>query len=232
MSDKSCIITGASRGIGRAVADRFAQAGYKLLIAARGEAALAKAASELRDAGATCEFAAGDLAAPQFARELAEKARKRFGRIDVLVNNAGCAPLKPFPETTDEDLQSTFALNCAALFYTCQAVWQPMQAQGGGVIVNISSLASIDPFTGFSVYGASKAWVNTFTRALADEGKPHAIRVYAVAPGAVDTPLMRSAFPDFPAERALLPDDVAAVVESVCDGRMRAVTGETIFVRK
>ena len=107
-----------------------------------------------------------------------------------------------------------------------------MRQQRSGVIVNISSVASVDPFPGFSIYGACKAWVNLFTKALAAEGKPLGIRAYAIAPGAVETSMLRSAFPDFPADHTLRPDDIAAAIEAVCDDRLAHSSGQTIFVRK
>jgi 3-oxoacyl-[acyl-carrier protein] reductase len=107
-----------------------------------------------------------------------------------------------------------------------------MKSQGGGVLVNVSSMASVDPFRGFSIYGASKAWVNLFTQAIAEEGRPLGIRAFAVAPGAVETQMLRANFPDIPRDRTLEPADVAAVILSLCDERMRHCSGQTIFVRK
>ena len=120
----------------------------------------------------------------------------------------------------------------AAIFHTTRAVWPLMKAQGGGVIINMSSMAAVDPFPGFAVYGASKAWVNLFSQATASEGKPHGIRVFSVAPGAVETGLMRASFPDFPADKTLAPDEVAAVILSLCEPALAPCSGQTLFVRK
>lgn len=229
---KTSIITGASQGIGLAVALRFARRGWNVVAAARREADLVAAAGEVRAAGGTCEPVSVDVSRPADVRRLIETARGRFGRVDVLVNNAGVAPLAAIEELDSAAFDQLLAVNVAAVFHATQAVWPVMRAQGGGVIVNISSLASVDPFPGFAAYGASKAWVNLFSQALGAEGRAAGIRVFAVAPGAVETRLMRSAFPDFPGERALAPDDVAAVIESVCDERMAAAAGQTVFVRK
>ena len=156
---------------------------------------------------------------------------QRFGRVDVLVNNAGVAPLAPVDEFDPAEFERVCQVNMAAVFHTTQAVWPVMKAQGGGLIANISSLASVDPFPGFGVYGASKAWVNLFSQATAAEGKAVGIRVFAIAPGAVETQMMRSIFPDFPKDQTLNPDDVAAVIVSVSDESMTYCTGQTIFVR-
>ena len=157
---------------------------------------------------------------------------QHFGGVDVLVNNAGFGVLKPIDQTDPADMETTFAVNCHSIFHTTRAVWPVMTQQGGGVIVNVSSMASLDPFPGFSVYGACKAWVNIFSKATAGEGKPLGIRVYAVAPGAVETQMLRDVVPDLPTDQTLDPDDVAAAIEAVCDKRMRAASGQTICVRK
>ncbi len=229
---QTCIITGASRGIGLAAALRLGRAGWKIAAAARDPARLEHAANEIRATGAECHTIPTDVGDPAAATRLVETAAARLGRIDLLVNNAGFAVLEPLERTSPADFDRTVAINISAVFHTTRAVWPLMKAQRGGVIVNLSSMSSIDPYTGFSIYGASKAWVNTFTRAVADEGKPFNIRVFAVAPGAVETQMLRGLFPDLPARHTLAPDAVAAVIESLSDDRMTAATGQTIFVRK
>ena len=232
MAAKTCVITGASRGIGLATALHFAKQGYQIVAAARHETELAAAGQKIEAAGATCQVVVLDVGRPEDARRLIGEAHRRFGRIDVLVNNAGHAPLAPLEKFAAAELDRVLAVNVAASFHTTQAVWPFMQAQHGGVIVNLSSRASVDPFPGFAVYGASKAWVNVFSHALADEGRPHNIRVFAVAPGAVETGLLRGAFPDFPREKTLAPADVARVIVSLCDEAMAPCSGQTVFVRK
>ena len=100
------------------------------------------------------------------------------------------------------------------------------------MIISTSSCASVDPFPGFAAYGASKSWVNAWTKALAEEGRLIGIRVFAVAPGAVETRMLRDAFPEFPSDQTLQPSDVADVVFTVADPTCRHATGQTIFVKK
>jgi NAD(P)-dependent dehydrogenase (short-subunit alcohol dehydrogenase family) len=108
-----------------------------------------------------------------------------------------------------------------------------MAENGGGVVVNISSVAADDPFPGFSAYGATKAFVNLFSRALHAEGSSRGIRVYCVAPGAVETQMLRGPFPEFPADQTLDADDVAAVVECLLGSPVgRYIGGQTIRIRK
>ncbi len=227
-----CVVTGGSAGIGLAVARHFAARGYRLALCGRNPQTLLAAEQELRQSSATCLALALDLAEPGAPTRLIEEVVQRFGRVDVLVNNAGHAPLAPLNQLTGADFERAVAVNIRAVFHTTQAVWPIMRQQGGGVIVNISSLASVDPFPGFSVYGACKAWVNLFTRAAADEGRSLGIRVYCVAPGAVETRLLRRLFRDFPAEQTLAPAEVAALIGSLCDEPMRHASGQTLFVRK
>jgi NAD(P)-dependent dehydrogenase (short-subunit alcohol dehydrogenase family) len=182
--------------------------------------------------GGECEPVVADLARPADAGRLIDAAVARFGRVDVLINNAGHAPLAHIQDLSVEDFDRALALNIAAVFHTTRAVWPVMQRQGGGVIVNISSLASVDPFPGFAVYGASKAWVNLFSQAMAAEGKPLGIRVFSVAPGAVETELLRRSFPDLPAEHTLAPAQVAEVIFRVSDVAFTPCSGQTVFVRR
>ena len=232
MATKTAIVTGASRGIGRATALRLARAGYAIVAVARGRDGLAAAARQIEQAGGTCEIVAADVGCPEDARRVVEATCARFGGVDLLVNNAGVALLRSIDQMSDEEFARTLGANVEAVFRLCRAVWPTMRAAGGGVIVNVSSLSSVDPFPGFAVYGACKAWVNLFTQALAAEGRPLGIRVLAVAPGAVETDMLRGLFPDLPAENVLQPDEVAAVIERLASESMAPCSGQTIFCRK
>lgn len=226
------IVTGGSTGIGLAIAQRFAQDQFAVVICARDATALQTARERIEALKRECLALALDLSETGAPRDLIARTLDHFGRIDVLVNNAARAPRLPLEQITVEEFRRTQALNMEAIFHATQAVWPLFREQGGGVIVNISSLASVDPVSGFSIYGASKAWVNLFTRACADEGRRHNIRVFCVAPGAVETRMLRGALPDFPPERCLTPDQVAAVVRQLCAEELACATGQTIFVRK
>ncbi len=232
MAARTCIVTGASRGIGLATALRFARQGCNIVAAARNAADLAEAEEKIAATDVGCRAVPADVSRREGVQQLVTAAIEQFGRVDVLVNNAGCAPLQPIDEMPDEAFDEVAALNMGAIFHATRAVWSIMKQQGGGVIVNVSSVASVDPFPGFALYGASKAWVNLFTQATAAEGKPLGIRVYAIAPGAVETRMMRALMPDLPDKHVLEPDTVAAVIESVVDPAWAPTTGQTIFVKK
>jgi NAD(P)-dependent dehydrogenase (short-subunit alcohol dehydrogenase family) len=172
------------------------------------------------------------VCSPEDIDALIDGTIRQFGRIDVLVNNAGIAPQSRIEELDPALFETIMSVNVNAVYHGCRAVWPVMKKQGGGVIVSISSLASVDPFPGFTAYGAAKAWVSAWTRGLADEGRRFGIRVYSVAPGAVETKMLRDPFPDFPADQALQPSDVADVAWALAQPECRYVTGQTVFVKK
>jgi NAD(P)-dependent dehydrogenase (short-subunit alcohol dehydrogenase family) len=226
-----CIITGGSSGVGLALALRFAERGYRIVTCGREAATLQQAHEKIAAAAPACVAVPLDLAEPQAAGRLIALARDHYGRLDVLINNAGFAPRAPLTEISADDFRQSIAVNVEAVFRCTKAAW-PLLARQGGVIVNISSLASIDPFPGFSVYGACKAWVNLFTKAMADEGRSLGIGVFSIALGAVETRMLRGLFPDFPVSQTLTPEEVADVVLGLCAEPMRYATGQTLLVRK
>lgn len=217
-----CIITGGSSGIGLATARKFFDAGYRISICGRSQERLDEAAKLISAGDSLVDSkrlltVAIDLEDTAQAKAFAQKSLEHFGRIDVLVNNAGVAPLSPFGAITEDSFEQLININVRSSFYLNQLVWNTMVKQGGGTIVNISSLAAVDPFTGFSTYGASKAWLDLLTHSMAQEGKVLNIRVCSVRPGAVETPLLRGLFPDFPTEQCVSPEAVAEVIWGCVD---------------
>ena len=209
-----CLVTGGSSGIGLATAKRFAREGYRVAICGRSKEKLRAAVDQIQaasDGNSDFLSLAADLSQPGQAQQMGQTVLDQFGRIDVLVNNAGLAPLAAIEDITEAQFESTLNVNLRSVFYLTQLVWRSMAGQGGGVIVNISSLAAVDPFLGFSLYGASKAWLDLLTQALAAEGEPRGIRICSIRPGAVETPLLRGLFPDFPADQCVSPSRIAEV---------------------
>jgi len=226
------VVTGGGRGIGRAICEQFAAAGAQVVAAARSTDELEETKSAIHLGGGHCHIETMDVANPSQVRRLIECVAERFGHISVLVNNAGVAPLATTEVMSEQQFETLLAVNIRAVFETSRLVWPIMKARRDGVIVNLSSIASVDPFPGLGIYGASKAWVNVFTRSLAEEGRSLGIRVFAVAPGAVETHMLRSAFPDFPGDQTLSPGNVAEMVYTLCLPQCRYASGQTIFVRK
>lgn len=232
MADSVVIVTGGGRGIGRAIAARFADAGSQVVVASRGATDLEETQKEIEKSGGRCVGVPTDVCSADDVNALVETTVKRFGRVDVLVNNAGVAPMGKLEEMDPQVFRTLMSVNVEAVYLGCRAVWPVMRRQGSGAIVNMSSIASADPFPGFAAYGASKAWINAWTKSLAEEGRPFGIRVYAVAPGAVETKMLRDVFPTFPSEQTLDPADVANMVFTLTQPACVHATGATVFVRK
>ncbi len=232
MTDPVAIVTGASRGIGQHIARTLAARGAQVVAAARDNQGLTDTCTRIERAGGCCRSVTVDVSTYAGACRAVQGAVAAFGRVDVLVNNAGCAPLYRMEDYDVAAFDRMMAVNCHAVFYLTRAVWPLFQKQGGGRIVNISSMAATDPFPGFQAYGAAKAWVNLFTRALADEGREHGISVFGVAPGAVDTTMLRQHFPDFPTEQCLSPEQVADAVAWILEPAAGIASGSVVCVRR
>lgn len=228
---KVCLVTGGSDGIGLATAKLFASHGYQISICGRTESKLDAAADQLRSDGSPqVKTVKADMSDMAQAKSVAAQTLMAFGQVDVLVNNVGAAPLASFEEVDEAMFENVLNTNVRGMFYLTQPIWKAMQAGQGGTIVNISSLASIDPFPGFSLYGASKAWIDLMTLALATEGKDHKIRVCSIRPGAVETKLLRKLFPDFPADQCVSPEAIADKVWNCVSDPTSFPSGEAFSV--
>jgi NAD(P)-dependent dehydrogenase (short-subunit alcohol dehydrogenase family) len=224
------IVTGASRGIGRATALHLASKGYRLLLTARGKPDLDSLAAQIRHSRPI----PADVTSPDDVQLLVDEAIASFGRIDVLVNNAGLAPVATVEELSLADWHKVIETNLSSAFYLSKACWPIFRKQQRGCIVNISSFSSRDPLPGFVAYGAAKAGVNMLTLALAREGAPLGIRVYAIAPGAVETSMFRAIATEeqWPKEKTLQPSDIARAIAACVDGDLKYASGEVIFLSR
>lgn len=225
------IITGAGRGIGRATALSLARRGYRLVLVARSENELAETQ---RLAAADTWAAVGDITLVPFTGSLVQQTVDRFGRVDALINNAGYAPILSVEQLSPVEWQRIVDTNLTAPLSLMRAVWPFMKAQGGGVIVNVSSAAARDPFTGLGAYGAAKAGLGLFGLASAREGQPLGIRVHTVAPSAVETAMFRGIVTpeQVPPAAVLDPMDVGNVITACVVGDLRYTSGEVIWVHK
>jgi NAD(P)-dependent dehydrogenase (short-subunit alcohol dehydrogenase family) len=209
------LVTGGSKGIGRAIAAALLESGAHVLITGRGEATLAAAASALgphgQRSGARVEWFAGDVRREEEARAMVETAVARFGGLDILVNNAAVGILVDTAVMSGEQWRETIETNLSGVFYCTHAAIPHLRARGGGWIINISSLASRNPFARGAAYSATKAGLNAFGEALMQELRYDGIRVSTICPGSV-----RTGFAGSDAEAAadwkLAPEDVARVV--------------------
>jgi NAD(P)-dependent dehydrogenase (short-subunit alcohol dehydrogenase family) len=243
MPDKVAIITGAATGIGRATAELLAAAGFRVVLVGRREHALEQAARGMAGPGETLVVAA-DVSQADSAGEVIRRTIARFGRLDVLVNNAGTAPLASIDKTTPEMLRECFAVNALGPGYLIAAAWpefmrQAEEAKGRAeaaraTIVNVSSMATKDPFGGFFAYAAAKASVNLMAQVCAKEGAGIGVRAFAVAPGAVETAMLRGLFSenDVPRTATLDAMDVARVIAACVNGERDAENGRVIWVAR
>ncbi|MEO1236317.1 MAG: SDR family oxidoreductase [Planctomycetota bacterium] len=236
-SDKKvAIVTGAGSGVGRDTALLLADAGYAVVLVARTEAKLHETAEYVREEGtpeAETFVRPTDVSDPDAVDALVKGVHEKYGRIDAAANVAGSAPLQPIDRITNEVIDDALDVNLKSVIYMTRALWPIFKSQkdsGGGVICNVSSMASIDPFKGFNVYAAAKAGVNLFTKATADEGARINVRAAAVAPGAIETPMLRANFSTkaIPEANSLDPLVVAGVVRDVITGACELEPGETI----
>ena len=230
MAGKTCIITGAGRGIGKAAAVELDRLGWRLALISRSADELRAVAAGLQDAIAI----PADISKSAEVDRAVKAAIAHFGQIDATVNCAGVAPLAPIEQTTDEQYRQTIDTNLGHTFYMTRAVWGHFKERKSGVIVNVSSMASREPFNGFSIYSAAKAAINIFSLVAAHEGAPHGIRVHVVAPGAVETAMLRAVFSAkvLPEAMALPPEAIGKVIAQVVAGDLAYTSGEVIYVHK
>jgi NAD(P)-dependent dehydrogenase (short-subunit alcohol dehydrogenase family) len=225
------IVTGASRGIGLAVARQLSVKNYRVALVARSAEKLEDAARGLNN---VLTIAADVGKGSDVADDIVAQVRERFGRIDALVNNAGYAPLLALEQTTDEIWREAIDVNLSAAFWLTRSCWPEFKKQGGGVVVNISSAAARDPFPGFIAYGAAKAALVNLTLSLAREGAKDNIRVHCVAPGATETEMFRAlpGMSEYPKESTMDPEDVAHTIVACIAGELAHTSGEVIYLHK
>ena len=228
---RAVLVTGGSRGIGRTIAARFASAGATVL-------ACSRRAPDAPVAGV--EHISGDVREPDFVATLIDDAVRRFGRLDVVVNNAGGGPSVPAAEASPNLVTSVVRLNLLAPFFVAQAANAVMQKQSdGGLIINIGSVPATEPVPGTAAYAASKAGLSVLTRALAVEWAP-LVRVVEVMAGLVRTDENEHHYGDeetlaavaatVPLGRMATPDDIADACLLLCSPLARYLTGATLRV--
>lgn len=229
---QTAVVTGAGRGIGRAIARRLAAAGAQVAITSRTAEQLHETQKCIeRDNGRVLSIVA-DVTREDDVEWLFAETAEVLGPVKILVNNAGIAPVAKIEEMEPHLFDTLVRTNIHSVFLCTRAAWDGMVKSGGGAIVNISSVAAHDPFPGLAAYGGAKAFVTTYTKGLAEEGRPHGIHVYCVAPGAVETVMLRGAFPEFPEDQVLQPEDVASLVELLLMPGARYSSGQSITIRK
>ena len=192
MIDRVALITGGGTGIGAATAKLFAEAGAAVCVTGRRQAPLDEVVAAVREAGGRAKAVTGDVAVTADCQRMVDEATSAFGQVDILVNNAGTATLMDADETTDELWDQTIGTNLSGAFRLIRTVLPGMVSRRSGCIVNVSSVLAQSGMKRTAAYGASKAGLDQLTRILAVEYADRGIRVNAVAPAWVDTPMTES----------------------------------------
>jgi NAD(P)-dependent dehydrogenase (short-subunit alcohol dehydrogenase family) len=240
LTNRRVVVTGASQGIGAAAATAFADAGADVAFTYRSATAEAEqVAASIRERGRKALVVKGDTGDPMHVQELADRTVAELGGIDVWVNNAARLMVKPFLEMTDEDWHGLLAANLHGYYYGCRAAARQMLAQGGGRIVNVTSVVDIQPIAELTAYVTAKGGILGLTRTLAVELGPHGITVNALSPGATDTPLNQVAYtPEvranykarIPLARIASSEEVADAILFLASDASRYVTGHELVV--
>ncbi len=238
LQGKTAVVTGGTRGIGFAIAKKFLEEGANVAIAGSRMESVNKALDKLKEYGDRVMGIAPDLNNPQEIADAFQQVKDRYGRLDILGNNAGVSARDRLYDYKPEDFDKTIALNVNAVFYCAQAAARIMKEQGGGVIINTSSMVSLYGQAAGCAYPASKFAVNGLTKSLARElGKDH-IRVNAVAPGVIRTDMV-AALPDamiqpliqsIPLGRIGEPEDIANAYLFLASDLASYVTGAVLSV--
>ena len=240
LKDKVAIITGGSRGIGYATADKFLAEGAKVILAASSQASADKAVERLKGKypEATIAGISPDLASLESVQDAFRSAAEKYGCVDILVNNAGVSESTPFMEYTEETFDKVMDLNVKGVFNTTRAAAECMVARGTGVILSTSSMVSISGQPSGFAYPASKFAVNGLTVSLARELGPKGIRVNAVAPGITETDMMKAVPKEviepmiarIPLRRLGQPEDIANAFAFLASDEASYITGVVLSV--
>ena len=212
LQGKTALITGASRGIGKAIAFKLADEGVNLILTGRSEGDLRKVSDEIRSKSAVkTKVIAADLLKEDAPAAILEKAIEKAKRIDFLINNAGAAFSLPMEKTSFERWNLLMNLNARAPFFLAKEAIPHLKASGSGVIINITAEAGYEGFLNQAAYAASKHALNGWTKALAKELKKEKIRVYLISPEGVDTDMANELQPELDKTSLINPDEIAEI---------------------
>ena len=209
LTDKIAIVTGSSSGIGKAIAQRFAEEGARVVIAARRLALCEQVAAQIRERGGHAMVIQTDISDEEQVDRLIAETVRHLGRVDILVNNAGIGGRGVIAKLTTKEFDRVMSTNLRGTFFCCRAGFRQMVKNGGGTIINMSSVAGVDAWTGTGSYSASKHGIMDLTKALADEGRSHKIKACAICPGGVADELVDATAVEIERSEKISPYDVA-----------------------
>jgi NAD(P)-dependent dehydrogenase (short-subunit alcohol dehydrogenase family) len=240
LGSKVAIVTGAGKGIGRAIALSLAECGAKLVIASRSKDELDKVAAEIKENDGDAIPVVTDLMVNEQINGLVQAAMKTYGRIDILVNNAARSFLKPLMDLREDGWDKIFNVNCKAVFLLSRAAAKIMGQHGGGKIINITSVEAVRGGAGMGAYNASKAALSMLTKCMAVEWAHLNLNVNAVGPGLTKTAFSQPLWADpavdqkymsrVPKRRLAEPTDIVGAVIFLCSEDASFITGQSIYV--
>jgi len=222
------IVTGASSGIGYRTVERLAEEGSRVVAVARSGDPLSELENRFPDQVVACP---GDLTDEPFIDGVFDTTEKRFGPCTILVNNAGSVVVRTITKMTPDEWDEIFAVNVRAIYLASRRAVRPMAASGKGTIINVASISGVhgsSKFPATTAYSASKGAVIAFTEALAAELQDKGVRVNAISPGSVDTPMLRRANPL--ARPDMTPDEIANVILFLASEQSRPINGQNLHV--
>jgi 3-oxoacyl-[acyl-carrier protein] reductase len=226
LKNKVALITGASRGIGRAVAISLAGEGASVILAARTEKDLTQTAEAVRQAGGEPLVVPTDLTSEDSIKNLVRATADAKGRLDILVNNAGITLAGPLEQTQTADFDRVMAVNVRGPFILCREAIPLLKQSKPAYIVNISSVVGVKGYPNQSIYTASKHALRGMSMSLAEELKSHGIRVHVICPGGVDTDMVGNVRPDIKKEDLIAPQEIAELVLYLVTHKGNAVLDE------
>ena len=226
LEGKVAVVTGGGRGIGRAVALGLAREGARVVVAARSTGQVSQVAEEIARHGGEAVAVECDVSQEDAVKAMISEVINRYGRLDVLVNNAGVGNIRPVWGTPQASFERVLAVNLVGTFLCTKHAWRPMRQGGGGAIINVSSLGGLHGYPLLSAYCASKWGQIGFTLACAEEGKADGIRVNAIAPGKADTAFRAQIAED--KSRMLKAEDHVGACIFLASDDARFVTGQVI----
>lgn len=209
LQGKVAVVTGSSSGIGKAIALRFGEEGAKVVVTARRLKLCEQTVEQIKKKGGDGWAIQTDVADERQVEKLIEETVKKYGRIDILVNNAGIGGGGRLAATSTESFDEVMKTNLYGTFFCCRAGFKQMKQQGGGLIINMSSVAGVQAWAGTGTYSASKHGIMALTKSLADEGRPHHIKVSAICPGGVADELVDASPEEILRSEKISPFDIA-----------------------
>lgn len=240
LKDKVAIVTGGGRGIGKAISLGLAGCGARVVVASRTSDEIESVAYEIRGRGGDAEAVTIDLAATDQIPALVESAVSTYGRVDILINNAARSFLRPLMDLREDGYDKIFDTNCKAAFLLSRAVARFMMEQGGGRIVNITTVGAVRGGAGMGAYHASKAALSMLTKCMAVEWAPFNINVNAVGPGLARTGFSEPIWSNSEVEKLVVsrvpkgrlaePEEVVGAVLFLCSEDSGYITGASIYV--